>query len=231
MARTLGADHTQSHDEPPSTAPNDVLSREVGTRRGRSALGARRQRSVPNYSCITVSNPWSESAGRVTSAFNEWFLVDQDQRAFLKLALEFSRECFDRRWRESGEEPLKDDGREQVDVFEERVYGLYDHDFTWMHASGVLRDAVTAYEVYCEKVCEEIMRHQGSPYDVPDQGPWWSQVTSFLAQQGADAEPPRVKEIRGASTFPRPPPGRKTNGGTAAEIRQHSSGRFLIVDG
>ena len=103
---------------------------------------------------------WCETQGRVSRAFDEWKLIDHDQRTFLRLGLEFASREYDRLWQESGEEPYDEDGPDHLESFENKVGGLHQHDFDWMHLSGVTRDAVTNFEVYLEKAREEILAPQ-----------------------------------------------------------------------
>lgn len=139
---------------------------------------------------------WSEKEGRVSQAFNDWFLVEADQRSFLRLGLEFSRESYTRIWKEAGEEPWYDDGPEQLEVFEDRVDGLHETDFEWMHLAGVLREAVTGFEVYLEKAREEVLRHQGQPTEFPERSPHWGVVVNFFAQLGAEVDSEKVEAVR-----------------------------------
>lgn len=74
---------------------------------------------------------WDEAAGRVSQSFNDWFLIDGDQRAFLGLGLAFAKEVYERIWDEAGREPADPDGPEQIDIFEQRVHGLHQHDYEW----------------------------------------------------------------------------------------------------
>ena len=117
---------------------------------------------------------WDERAGRVSQAYSDWTLIDHDQRAFLRLGLRFGREVYDRLWDESGDEPGDPDGPDHVDSFNAKIDGLWPHDFEWMHAAGVLRDAVTNFEVYLEKAREEVLQHHGHPREVPERAPRWS---------------------------------------------------------
>ena len=131
---------------------------------------------------------WSEKEGKVSQAFNDWFFVEADQRAFLRLGLEFSRESYARFWKQAGEEPWYDDGPDQLESFEDRVHGLHEADFEWMHLAGVLREAVTGYEVYLEKAREEVLDHQGRRTEIPGRSPHWGVLVDFFARIGAEVE-------------------------------------------
>jgi hypothetical protein len=139
---------------------------------------------------------WDEAAGRVSQSFSDWFLIDGDQRAFLGLGLAFAEEVYERIWDEAGREPADSDGPEQIDIFEERVHGLHQHDYQWMHCAGILREAVTNYEVYLEKAREEIRRRTGKWQGVPENAPYWRDLKAFYEQIGADIEVDDIREVR-----------------------------------
>jgi hypothetical protein len=75
----------------------------------------------------------------------------------------------------------------------ERAHALL--DLKWMHLSGVLKDGVTSYEVYVEKVREEICRHQGCPLAIEDQVRWRT-LESFFASLSVNIEPADVGRVR-----------------------------------
>lgn len=139
---------------------------------------------------------WCEKAGRVSRAYSDWLLVETDQRSFLRLGLEFSRKSYARIWKEAGEEPWYDDGPEQLEVFEDRVDGLHEADFEWMHLAGVLREAVTGFEVYLEKAREEVLCHQGRPGEIAERSPHWGILAQFFNRLGAEVNDAQVEGIR-----------------------------------
>jgi hypothetical protein len=132
---------------------------------------------------------WDEDRGRVSQAFDDWKLIEGDQRAFLRLALEFATAEYDRLWKEAGEEPYWDDSPEQIDSFEAKVSNLHQHDFDWMLLSGVLRDAVTSFEVYLEKAREEVLRHQGQPIPVEGESPTGGHRSASFASSASRSRP------------------------------------------
>jgi len=145
--------------------------------------------------------PWDERQGRVSRAFDEWKLIDRDQRTFLRLGLEFSTLEYDRLWRESGEEPYEEDGPDQLESFEDKVGGLHQYDFDWMHLSGVIRDAVTNFEIYLEKAREEILAADGQPVETGAESPKWGALRRFFAQIGVEVESDDVKQVRDLRHF------------------------------
>lgn len=141
-------------------------------------------------------SPWDEAAGRVSQSFNDWFLIDGDQRAFLGLGLAFAKEAYERIWDDAGREPADPDGAEQIDIFEKRVHGLHQHDYEWMHCAGILREAVTNYEVYLEKARQEILRRTGKSQGVPENAPYWRELKEFYGQIRVDIEADDIREVR-----------------------------------
>lgn len=141
-------------------------------------------------------SPWDESVGRVSQAFNDWYFTERDQRAFLRLGLTFADGVYERIWNEAGSEPGDPDGPEQIDVFEERVQGLHQRDYEWMHCSGVLRDAVTNYEIYLEKAREEMQWRAGKWQGVPERAPHWGKLGAFYRSIGVDIGDERVEDVR-----------------------------------
>lgn len=144
---------------------------------------------------------WDEEQGSVSRAFDEWRLIDRDQRAFLHLGLEFATVEYDRRWKEAGEEPYWEGGPEQLDSFEDKIEALWEHDYAWMHLSGVLRDAVSNFEVYLEKAREEVLAHHGQRVEVPDKSPDWAKLKSFFRQLDVVVLPDDVKPVVALRNF------------------------------
>ena len=72
---------------------------------------------------------WDESRGRVTEAFVLWEFIDCDQRAFLRFGLRIARETHERLWEEAAAEPGDPDGPELVDVYHDRIDGLWLPDY------------------------------------------------------------------------------------------------------
>src|SRR5436190_10509670 len=115
-----------------------------------------RQRESERSSRKLLVSAWDENAGRVTRSFSDWYLVDCDQRVFARKGLEFAKEVYDRVWDELARQPGDPDGPELPDLFHDAIDGLWPHDFEWMHLTGVVKDAVTNFEVYLERAADEI---------------------------------------------------------------------------
>lgn len=145
---------------------------------------------------------WDERAGRVSQAFAEWRWIDRDQRAFLEIGSRFAQEAYRRLWEEAKSEPWYDGGPELLESFEDRIEGLWEHDFEWMHHAGVLRDAVTNFEVYLEKAREEVRHSDGEPTPVPSHSPSWKTIRTFFQQRLAlDLETPEIRKVRNLRHF------------------------------
>lgn len=104
---------------------------------------------------------WQSNWKACTRAFDEWRLVDNDIRAYLRFGLSVAEHAYDEIWEKAANEPSDGEGPELPDVFHKRVDGVWPHDFQWMFLAGGLKDSVTAYEVYLEKAIEEVLQHNG----------------------------------------------------------------------
>jgi hypothetical protein len=139
---------------------------------------------------------WNESAGRVTRSFDDWLLVDRDQRTFLRKGLEFSKEVYDGIWNEIAEQPGDPDGPELPDLFHDAVDGLWSNDFEWMHLAGVIKDAVTNFEVYLEHVADEILAFHGKQFVERKRSASWDRLVAFYKLFDIEVASPAVLEIR-----------------------------------
>ncbi|WP_063010647.1 hypothetical protein [Nocardia nova] len=129
-----------------------------------------------------------------TRAFGEWRAIDHDSRVFLELTTTVMNERFDALWKEIGERPGDPDGYDEViDIFDREVK-IQPIDYHWMLEAAVVRDAVTAFEVYLEKVGSEL----GHDWKMKDgKSPFWDSMTKYFATEfGLTIETERTKEIR-----------------------------------
>ncbi len=147
---------------------------------------------------------WNEDGGAVSGAFNEWSFVDQDIRAFLSLSTRWATRLYDETWKQAeGEfsaifDPDRHTGDEHVGLFASEVEGLWPNDYAWMLRAAVVRDAVTAFEVYLEKGLDEafnrrglaITRKEGRP------SPPWRVLVKGHKVLGNDVDTGRIKQIR-----------------------------------
>jgi hypothetical protein len=124
---------------------------------------------------------WDEYQGTVTRAFDEWHGTDRDVRSFLSFGLRASTSTYDRLWEEAAKQPAWDGGPELPDLFHDRIDGLWPHDFEWMLMAALLKDGVTAFEVYLEKAMEEMLLAHG--YTAAEytntRTPSWDEITDF----------------------------------------------------
>jgi hypothetical protein len=104
---------------------------------------------------------WNEQAGSVSRAFDDWTLADRDIRAFLKVDARFAQSEYDRIERELMNSPGDPEGPELPDLFHDAVEGLWPSDHEWMLLSSVVKDGVTAFEVYLEKAANEVRKVHG----------------------------------------------------------------------
>lgn len=107
---------------------------------------------------VTPKKPWNEkSPWGTTRAYGEWRAIDRDSRVFLDLTTTVMAQRFEALWAEIGARPGDPDGPDQIDIFDHEVK-IQPTDYFWMLGAAVLRDAVTAFDVYLEEVGSEL-RH------------------------------------------------------------------------
>ncbi|MEU3299761.1 hypothetical protein ABZ729_08055 [Streptomyces sp. NPDC006678] len=106
---------------------------------------------------------WNEAGGRVSRAFEDWRRADAENRAFLRLSAEWSEAAYEREWKQAEEslnrvfDPDRHYGDEHVDMFDAAVGGLWPSSYQWMVEASVLKNGVTAFEVYLEKGLQEVL--------------------------------------------------------------------------
>jgi hypothetical protein len=145
-----------------------------------------------------ISAGWMDSdigCGTVTRAYDEWFYVDRDMRQFMSTTLRLATERNDAEWADVMRQPAWDGSPEPVDVFYDRLGGLTPHDYEWMLLAAVLRDAVTAYEVYLGKAFDEVLNRHGRKRRQSDRTPGWRELERSYALLGLKPKTADVKHI------------------------------------
>jgi hypothetical protein len=151
---------------------------------------------------------WNESLGVVTRAFERWRFTESDIRRFLTLTTRWMDERYQDLWDEIGAQPGSEDGPDQSDVFDGAVDGLWPEDYYWMLRAAVVRDAVTAFEVYLEKATSEVLRFHGRAWKLkPGRTPRWENLARFTSEYlgvSVDTNPVRcVRALRHTLTHMR----------------------------
>ncbi|MFF7764290.1 hypothetical protein [Streptomyces griseorubiginosus] len=106
---------------------------------------------------------WNEDSGTVSRAFDDWKWNDRENRAFLRLSAQWSDKAYQQTWDEAQEsfaarfDPDRHYGDEHVDMFDDAVDGLWPTAYTWITEASVVKNAVTAFEVYLEKALHEAL--------------------------------------------------------------------------
>jgi hypothetical protein len=141
---------------------------------------------------------WDEQTGSVTRAFDDWRLTDSDIRAFLKVSDQFVQKEYKRIWDELANSPGDPDGPELPDLFGDAVDGLWPSDHKWMLLSSVVKDGVTAFEVYLEKAANEVRKVHGLA-DLKGKSGFlaWGDLRAFYKNHlGLSIDTAEVKRIR-----------------------------------
>jgi hypothetical protein len=94
--------------------------------------------------------------------------------------------------------PGDPDGPELPDLFNDAVDGLWPSNYEWMLLSSVVKNGVTAFEVYLEKAANEVRRVHGLA-DLKGKGGFltWGDLRAFYKDHlGLDIDSAEVKRIR-----------------------------------
>jgi hypothetical protein len=147
--------------------------------------------SVPRAPRILKLPPW-------THARFEWTDTDTQLRSFLKLTHKWMDAAFEALWDEVGQRPGDPDGPDQPDVFLEETGGLWPGEYNWLLHSLLVRDAVSAFEIYLEKAADEVLRSVGQTSNsTRGQSPRWETIASFYRTRlSEEVATDRVMEIR-----------------------------------
>src|SRR5918997_280865 len=126
---------------------------------------------------------WNEGFDRVTRSFDEWRMTDSDIRAFLTLTTRWMDERYEQVWKKLSAQPESEDGPELPDRFYQTVDGLEPLDYHWMLQAAVVRDGVSAFEVYLEKAGAEVLRRHEDTWKVKlGRTPSWTDMIAFFSQ-------------------------------------------------
>jgi hypothetical protein len=167
-----------------------------------------------------------DGCGTITRALDEWIITDRDQRAFMEASLTLATAHWSKISEEVTTMPISDGGPDHADLLFDRLGGLMPDEYEWMLLSGVLKDAVTAYEVYLTNAMDEVLRSQGLQRNDQTRTPSWEQFDAFYAILGLKPRAHGVSHVvrlRNVLTHVR---GRLRTKKDRARYGQESSGMF-----
>ena len=147
---------------------------------------------------------WDERGGRVSRSFDKWKFVDKDIRAFFKLTTNWAARRYEEIWNESWSEvdvlPDFDDPHyfDSPGSFEDKVEGLWPDDYHWILNAAVIKEAVTAFEVYLEKSLDEVFgrKLRARVKRPPGRSPSWETLVRGHKLIGANVSIERVQHVR-----------------------------------
>ncbi|WP_182883276.1 hypothetical protein [Microbispora sp. H10949] len=147
---------------------------------------------------------WNAKKGLVSRSFAEWQAVDRDIRTYLSLTARWSERGYQELWNQAESElsaifdPDVHHGDEHVGFFSDKVNDLWPNDYEWMLHASVVRDAVSAFEVYLEKGMDEALHAIGLDLrrKANRPSPEWKTMVVIHKALGSDVETDRVKHIR-----------------------------------
>lgn len=138
-------------------------------------------------------NP-SGGPGRVTQPYDEWRLVDADLRAYLKLTLGRMTKVFEAEWDDVMHSPADEDFLDPESILIERL-GMSLWDWEWMTLAAVVRDAVSAYEVYVVRAYQEVLRTHRVDVTRLTPTPRFGEAKTGSALLGLDVRPEALRGI------------------------------------
>ena len=158
------------------------------------------EQTPPLTTAEAVAAGWKEhpnGCSTATDAFDKWLLVDRDQRAFLTVSLEAGTKALADLWTQAEDECRYSEYPDaHLDRYHELAQGLWPQDYEWFLLTSVLRDAVSAYEVYLENAMNRVLESHGVERSRSDWAPRWAEhLTFFKGLLGVDPRPPEVLRI------------------------------------
>ncbi len=145
-----------------------------------------------------VCMSWDEARGTVSRAFADWAASDKRIKAFFKASLLFAERGFTDLLKTAGVgERFEADEHPQELV--QKIVGIDPHEFEQSVFSAVLKDAVSAYEVYLEQGLDEVARfHELSLNSVTSTKslPRHVQIKGFADWFGVDIKNSVVEDAR-----------------------------------
>ncbi|BCJ65644.1 hypothetical protein [Polymorphospora rubra] len=136
--------------------------------------------------------PWEPSKYRCTYAYGQYAIVEQDIRQFMSITEKFVTDGYQR----IGEsipavEAKHPDAPSRTDIFFERAGELWPSDHEWMLCCAVLRDAVSAFEVYVQEAVKEVAEEQGVAYPPKwlKRTPNWGELSDYCREKLAQPDP------------------------------------------
>lgn len=139
-----------------------------------------------------------------------WDPIEADLRTFLALTTERMGNAYDAMWQElrsnisNSADHYPSGVPDSLDFYER--FGLLQDDYLWMLRAAVLRDAVTAFEVYLEKAVDAVLNREVElgngergrlRWNVkPHRSPTWESIVKVHGVLGCDLNTPTVKYVR-----------------------------------
>lgn len=127
----------------------------------------------------------------------EWQEAEEHLRAFLQLTHRWVTPAFDELWDEIGQRPGDWDS-DQADIFFGETGGLWTGLYDWLLHEMLVRDALSAFEIYLEKAVMEVLSSSRLKWASNDgRSPEWNEIVRFLKDHlSVKVETARIKTIR-----------------------------------
>jgi hypothetical protein len=134
--------------------------------------------------------------GTVTRAWDQWFFVDQDLRAWMDITLTTVHDRYEAEWDNVMHAPGDPDADpDPLDLLMARIGPLLPGDHEWITFSAVVREAVTAYEIYVTDGFDELLLRHGKQRKRNERTPPWHDLRDSYAIVNLDPKPCGVDEV------------------------------------
>lgn len=138
------------------------------------------------------------------SEYVYWKRDEEELRAYLRATNKAIDDWFDERWNETVEQAAEIFDPDQHDeylpneLFHE-AYGISPASYYRQLSGAVLKDSITLYELFLERLAHTVLRRFGaglSTAETDDSWRWDSCVLFYRHYLGVEVEPPEIEAIR-----------------------------------
>jgi hypothetical protein len=130
--------------------------------------------------------------GTMTIACDNWKWTYDEIRGFLHQTQEWSTERAEAADARTRSMDFSDDGPDWETVFASHYGPLMPNEHEYLLLSAVIRDAVSAYEVYLTQALDEVLNRQVCSRKSPDETPRWGELRRYYGVLGLDPRPEKV---------------------------------------
>jgi hypothetical protein len=138
---------------------------------------------------------YDNGSGTITRACDDWIWTYNEIRGFLHQTQQWSTDRAEAADARTKGMQFSDDGPDWETVFSSQYGTVMPHQHEYLLLSAVIRDAVSAYEVYLTQALDEVLNRQRSPRKSPDDTPRWGEFRTFYGVLGLDPRPEKINVL------------------------------------